>query len=111
MAYMSLSVMPKSTNQVWPMVATFNNISAISWQSALLVEENLEYLEKTPVRSLVTNKLYHINVRSLVTNKLYHINVLSLVTNKLYHINVLSLVTNKLYHIKSGRWSLANFIT
>jgi hypothetical protein len=36
--------------------ATFNNISAISWRSDLLVE----YPEKTPDLSHVTDKLYHI---------------------------------------------------
>jgi hypothetical protein len=39
-----------------PFNATFNNISAISWQSVLLVE----YPEKTTVLSQVTDKLYHI---------------------------------------------------
>ena len=39
--------------------ATFNNISAISWQSVLLVEE-LEYPKKTSDLSQVTDKLYHI---------------------------------------------------
>ena len=38
---------------------TFNNISVISWQSVLLVEET-EYLEKTTVLSQVADKLYHI---------------------------------------------------
>ena len=36
--------------------ATFNNISVISWQSALLVE----YLEKTTDLSQVTDKLDHL---------------------------------------------------
>ena len=36
--------------------ATFNNISVISWQSVLLVED----LEKTTDLSQVTDKLYHI---------------------------------------------------
>jgi hypothetical protein len=38
---------------------TFNNFSAISWWSVLLVEE-LEYSEKTTDLSHVTDKLYHI---------------------------------------------------
>ena len=39
--------------------ATFNNISAISWRSVLLLEE-LENSEKTPDLPQVTDKLYHI---------------------------------------------------
>jgi hypothetical protein len=39
--------------------ATFNNISVISWQSVLLVEES-EDLEKTTDLTQVTDKLYHI---------------------------------------------------
>ena len=39
--------------------ATFNNISAISWRSVLLVEET-EYPEKTTDQLQVTDKLYHI---------------------------------------------------
>jgi len=39
--------------------ATFNNISAMSWQSVLSVEE-AEYPEKTTDLSQVTDKLYHI---------------------------------------------------
>jgi len=39
--------------------ATFNNISVISWQSVLLVEEP-QYPEKTTDLSQVTDKLYHI---------------------------------------------------
>jgi hypothetical protein len=38
---------------------TFNNISVISWQSVLLMEET-EYLEKTSDLPQVTDKLYHI---------------------------------------------------
>ena len=38
---------------------TFNNISVISWQSVLLVEEK-EYPEKTTDLSQVTDKLDHI---------------------------------------------------
>jgi hypothetical protein len=47
---------------VWFMVfnATFSNISVISWSSVLLVEEYMEYLEKTIDLSQVTDKLYHI---------------------------------------------------
>ena len=46
---------------VWFMVfnVTFNNISAISWRSVLLVEET-EYPEKTTDQLQVTDKLYHI---------------------------------------------------
>jgi hypothetical protein len=39
--------------------ATFNNISVISWQSVLLVEET-EDPEKTTDLPQFTNKLYHI---------------------------------------------------
>ncbi len=39
--------------------ATFNNISVISWRSALLVEET-DNTEKTTDLSQVTDKLYHI---------------------------------------------------
>ena len=39
--------------------AIFNNISVVSWQSVLLVEET-EYQEKTTDLSQVTDKLYHI---------------------------------------------------
>jgi hypothetical protein len=39
--------------------ATFNNISAISWQSVLFVEETRLPREKTTDLSQVTNKLYH----------------------------------------------------
>jgi hypothetical protein len=38
---------------------TFNNISAISWRSVLLVGES-EYLVKTTNLLQVTDKLYHI---------------------------------------------------
>jgi hypothetical protein len=39
---------------------TFNNISVISWQSVLLVEETEpEYTEKTIDLPQVTDKLYH----------------------------------------------------
>ena len=46
---------------LWVMVfnATFNNISAISWWSVLLVEET-EYPEKTTDLPQVIDKLYHI---------------------------------------------------
>jgi 5-carboxymethyl-2-hydroxymuconate isomerase len=39
--------------------ATFNNMSVISWQSVLLMEET-EYLEKTTDLTQVTDKLNHI---------------------------------------------------
>ena len=39
--------------------ATFNNISAISWRSVLLVEENGRSGENTDL-SQVTDKLYHV---------------------------------------------------
>jgi hypothetical protein len=39
--------------------ATFNNISIISWQSVLLVEE-MDYPEKTTDLLQYTDKLYHI---------------------------------------------------
>ena len=38
---------------------TFNNMSVMSWQSVLLMEEQ-EYLEKTTELSLATYRLYHI---------------------------------------------------
>jgi len=40
-------------------IATFNNISAISWRLVLLMEET-EYPEKTTDLSQVTDKLYDI---------------------------------------------------
>ena len=41
--------------------ATFNNSSAISWRSVLLMgETGSEYSEKTTDLSKVTDKLYHI---------------------------------------------------
>jgi hypothetical protein len=42
--------------------ATFNNISVISWQSVLFLEETevSEYPEKTNNLPQVTDKLYHI---------------------------------------------------
>jgi len=42
--------------------ANFNNISVLSWQSDLLVEENPEYPEKTTELPQVTDKLYHIKL-------------------------------------------------
>ena len=39
---------------------TFNNFSFVSWRSVLLVEETIEYLEKTTDLPQVTNKLYQI---------------------------------------------------
>ena len=41
---------------VMMLYATFNNISVISWQSVLLVEETGENLQQ------VTDKLYHIKL-------------------------------------------------
>ena len=41
--------------------ATFNNISAISWRSVLLVEET-EGPEKTTDLSQIIDKLYHIRL-------------------------------------------------
>jgi hypothetical protein len=40
--------------------ATFNNISATSWQSVLLVEETRVPKENHRPATLVTDKLYHI---------------------------------------------------
>jgi len=40
--------------------ATFNNISIISWQSVLLVEETRIPAENHQPVALVTDKLYHI---------------------------------------------------
>ena len=42
--------------------ATFNNISVISWQSVLLVEETGVLKEKSNGLSQVTDKLYHIKL-------------------------------------------------
>jgi len=44
---------------LWSFDSTFNNISVISWQSVLLVEEKPEYPEKTTNLSQVTDELYH----------------------------------------------------
>jgi hypothetical protein len=43
-------------------IATFNNISVISWRSVLMWEEirNQEYLEKTTDLPQVTDKIYHL---------------------------------------------------
>jgi len=43
---------------------TFNNISAISWQSVLLEETRILREEKITNLPQVTDKLYHINVIS-----------------------------------------------
>ena len=40
--------------------ATFNNISVISWQSVLLVNENLGTWKKNTNLSQVTDKIYHV---------------------------------------------------
>jgi hypothetical protein len=56
-----LIVPDSSSRGFWFMVfnATFNNISAISWQSVLLVEET-RIPEKTTDLSQVSDELYHI---------------------------------------------------
>jgi hypothetical protein len=56
-----LIVPDSSSRGFWFMVfnATFNNISAISWRSVLLVEET-RIPEKTTDLSQVSDKLYHI---------------------------------------------------
>ena len=56
-----LIVPDSSSRGFWFMVfnATFNNISAISWRSVLLVEET-RIPEKTTDLSQVSDELYHI---------------------------------------------------
>ena len=56
-----LIVPDSSSRGFWFMVfnATFNNISAISWRSVLLVEET-GIPEKTTYLSQVSDELYHI---------------------------------------------------
>ena len=51
---------------VWFMVfnATFNNITVISWQSDLLVEESGVNPEKTTDLSQVTDKLHYLKILS-----------------------------------------------
>jgi hypothetical protein len=39
---------------------SFNNISAMSWRSVLVVEESELFGENRPVTSQVTDKLHHI---------------------------------------------------
>jgi hypothetical protein len=47
---------------------TFNNISAISWGSVLLVEESGAPEDKTIDLLQVTDKLYHILLADLMLN-------------------------------------------
>ena len=100
--------------------ATFNIVSAILWQSVLLVEETRVHEENHQLimshcqtLSLVTVKLYQKSLSNFITS---HCQTLSQVTVKLYqkslsnfitsHCQTLSQVTVKLYHK-----SLSNFIT
>jgi hypothetical protein len=56
-----MTQLPVIDGLVWFLVlnATFNNISAISWQSVLLVEET-EVPGETTSLSQTADKLYHI---------------------------------------------------
>jgi hypothetical protein len=49
---------------VWCINGTFNNISAISWQPVLVVEET-EYPERTTDHGEATGKLYHLRCESI----------------------------------------------
>jgi hypothetical protein len=51
-------------NEFWILEfnATFNNISTISWQPVLVVEE-AEYPERTTDPRQATGKLYHLRLR------------------------------------------------
>jgi len=46
----------------WCFNATFSNITAISWQPVLVVEE-AEYPERTTDHGQATGKLYHLQLR------------------------------------------------
>jgi hypothetical protein len=46
----------------WCFNATFNNISAISWRTVLVMEE-AEYPERTTDHGQATGKLYHLRLR------------------------------------------------
>ena len=56
---------------------TFNNISAISWRSVLVVEETEVPGENRPVTSQVTDKLHHIMLcrKGLTLNRIQTHNV------------------------------------
>ena len=61
MSYLSVELKMKRGVRVMVLNATFfNNISVLSWQSVLLVEEIRVSGEKTIDLSQVTDKLYHI---------------------------------------------------
>jgi len=48
----------------WCFNATFSNISAISWQPVLVVEEaGVEYPERTTDYGQATGKLYHLRLQ------------------------------------------------
>ena len=55
----SVNSITLTTNPLIEFNTTFNNISVISWQSVLLVEETWVHEKKTDL-SQVTNTLYHI---------------------------------------------------